>query len=133
MPHAVREPNSDLIGVGARNAQTLDAMASPGTMLGSAARGSTDAAGSVRRAIERVGFLRCRVVATVDGKLAKLVRLVRQSLGLSDQTVGWGLPRGYDVVRLAAALLLLVAAGLKRINLPRSRCWGLACWSPGGS
>ncbi len=57
------------------------------------------------------------MVATVDGKLAKLVRLVRQSLGLSDQTVGWGLPRGYDVVRLAAALLLLVAAGLKAHQL----------------
>ncbi len=56
-------------------------------------------------------------MATVDGKLAKLVRLVRRSLGLSEQTAGRGLPRGYDVVRIAAALLLLVAAALKAHQL----------------
>ncbi len=56
-------------------------------------------------------------MATVNGKLTNLVRLVRRSLGLSEQTVEGGLPRGYDVVRIAAALLLLVAAGLKAHQL----------------
>ena len=56
-------------------------------------------------------------MATVDGKLAKLVQLVRRSLGLSEHTLGRGLPRGYDVLRIAAALLLLMAAGLKAHQL----------------